>query len=328
VLAQLWGFWRTKTLLAAHELDVAGRLGGATLTVTELTERLGIHPRGAQDFFDALAALDVLERGPRGYTATASARAYLDAARPATYMGAPLRTVDARLNDLSSDLVAALRSGQPSYGGTDDGQRGYAELYATPETVAAFASLMTAASMGATMALAERFPWDRHQVMADLGCAEGALCAHTLAAWPHLRAIAFDLPALRPCVRRYARQHGVADRLRFVGGDFFTDPLPEADVLVLGHVLHNWGASRRQLLLARAHEALRPGGALIVYDWTIDRDGGDPYGLFMSLTMLMTTPAGACYSPAECERWLRQAGFAGTETARLDGPVTMIVGHR
>ena len=91
-------------------------------------------------------------------------------------------------------------------------------------------------------------------------------------AHPHLRGLGFDLTAVRPHFETYVRQHGLSERIGFKPGDFFADPLPQADVLVMGHVLHDWNLDQKRALIAKAYVALPSGGALIVYETIIDDD--------------------------------------------------------
>jgi hypothetical protein len=113
----------------------------------------------------------------------------------------------------------------------------------------------------------------------------------------------------------------------FRGGDFFADPLPSADVLVMGHVLHDWGLDDRKLLIRRAYDTLPVGGALIVYEAIIDDERRqNAFGLLMSLNMLIETPGGADYTGAECSAWMREAGFRETRVEHLLGPDSMVVG--
>ena len=91
-------------------------------------------------------------------------------------------------------------------------------------------------------------------------------------AHPHLRGLGFDLAAVRPHFETYVRQHGLSERIGFKPGDFFADPLPQADVLVMGHVLHDWNLDQKRALIAKAYAALPSGGALIVYETIIDDD--------------------------------------------------------
>jgi hypothetical protein len=95
----------------------------------------------------------------------------------------------------------------------------------------------------------------------------------------------------------------------------------------MGHILHDWGLAEKRALVAKAHEALPAGGALIVYDAIIDDERrANAFGLLMSLNMLIETPEGFDYTAAECVGWLREAGFKEARTEHLLGPDSMVVG--
>lgn len=136
----------------------------------------------------------------------------------------------------------------------------------------------------------------------------------------------FDLPVVAPFFDEYVAAAGLTDRLRFHPGDFFADELPRADVLIMGHILHDWDMDEKRLLLEKAHAALPEGGALIVYEAIIDNDRREnAHGLLMSLNMLIETPGGFDYTGADCQGWMRDAGFHES-VQHLVGPDSMVVG--
>jgi O-methyltransferase domain len=144
---------------------------------------------------------------------------------------------------------------------------------------------------------------------------------------PHLTGGGFDLPMVQPAFEEYVDTHRLADRVRFHPGDFFTDPLPSADVLVMGHVLHNWSLDQKVELLDKAYCALPDGGALIVYDSIIDDDRRtNTFGPLMSVAMLLVTHDGFDYTAAGCRLWMASAGFRDSYIAPLVGPESMVVG--
>src|SRR5262249_44689433 len=119
----------------------------------------------------------------------------------------------------------------------------------------------------------------------------------------------------------YVAGHGLSDRLRFVTGDFFADALPQADVVLMGHILHDWASDEKQTLFRKAYEALPAGGALVVYEAVIDDERRkNVFGLLMSLNMLIETPAGFDYTGADCSGWTKAAGFRETQVEHLAGP--------
>ena len=146
-------------------------------------------------------------------------------------------------------------------------------------------------------------------------------------AHPRLTGIGFDLPVVAPIFEEYVNSFGLANRLRFQPGSFFSDPLPAADVLVMGHILHDWDLEEKRALIAKAYKALPKGGAFLVFEALIDDDRSEnAFGLLMSLNMLIETPGGFDYTGKDCSTWMRQAGFRKTYVEHLVGPDSMVVG--
>jgi hypothetical protein len=320
-------YWTSKTLLSAVELGLFTELARGPLDGETLRTRLGLHPRGSSDFFDALVALGFLDRRDGKYANAEEADLYLDSAKP-SYCGGFLEMSSARLFGFWASLTEALRTGQPQNEAKSGGDF-FAALYRDPVRLRSFAHAMTSISLGSAQAIARQFPWSQFQTMADIGTAEGCLPVQVAQAHPHLRGIGLDLPPLGPIFDEYVHLSGCQDRLRFMGADFFHDPLPSVDVIVMGHILHDWSLDEKRQLVASAYAALPADGALIVYDTIIDNDRREnAVGLLMSLNMLIETPAGFDYTANDCEGWMRDAGFRSTYAERLAGPESMVVGRK
>ena len=320
-----FGFWGSRTLLSAIELGLFSELAGGPLDADALGARLGLHPRGARDFFDALVALGMLQRVGECYANTPETDLFLDRAKP-SYVGGILEMANARLYPFWGSLTEGLRSGQPQNEAKTDGDF-FGVLYRDPARLRQFLQAMTGLSAGAARAIAQKFSWGRYRTFVDVGTAQGGLTVQVALAHPHLSGGGFDLPPVRPIYEDYVSSFGLGDRLRFYPGDFFVDPLPRADVLVMGHILHDWSLDEKRLLIAKAYDALPQGGALIAYDCIIDDDRRqNAFGLLMSLNMLIETPAGFDYTGADCCSWLQEAGFRETYVEHLAGPESMAVG--
>jgi hypothetical protein len=311
--------------LSAVELGLFTELAKGPASGERLARALELHPRSAHDFFDALVALGLLERRDDEYSNTPEADFFLDRMKP-SYIGGLLEMANARLYPFWGSLTEALRSGQPQNEAKSGGDF-FETLYAEPARLGQFLHAMTGLSMGAHKAIASKFPWDRFQTFIDVGCAEGGLPVQVALAHEHITGGGFDLPAAEPFFQEYVRSFGLEERLRFHPGDFFADPLPQADVLAMGHILHDWNLDEKKALIAKAYEALHDGGALIVFESIIDDDRREnAFGLLMSLNMLIETPGGFDYTGAECQSWLAEAGFRDTYVEHLAGPDSMVVG--
>jgi precorrin-6B methylase 2 len=319
-------FWGSKVLLSAVELELFTELAKAPGTLEELQRRLGLHERAARDFLDALVALGFLERNNGTYRNTPSTDAFLDKGKP-SYLGGMLEMANHRLYRFWNDLTEGLRTGQPQNEVKGGGEPFFAALYAEPARLKEFLRAMTGLSHGANLAIAATFPWAKYQRFVDVGGAQGDLGVQVALEHPHLRGIGFDLPAVGPIFEEYVATNGLRERLTFIGGDFFADALPHADVIMMGHILHDWDLAQKQQLIRKAWDALPSGGALIVYEAIIDDERrANAFGLLMSLNMLIETPGGFDYTGADCMAWMRQAGFTDTYVQHLAGPDSMVVG--
>ncbi len=105
---------------------------------------------------------------------------------------------------------------------------------------------------------ARRFPWGDYRTFVDIGTAQGDLAVQILLANPHMRGIGFDLPQVAPIFNEYSEGNGVADRLRFHAGDFFKEEFPSADVILMGHILHDWDLATKEMLIHKAFNAYPP----------------------------------------------------------------------
>ena len=318
------GFWGPRTLLSAVELGVFSVLAKGALDEAQLRERLGLHPRAARDFFDALVALGPLQRSAGRYRNAPDANAFLDRAKPG-YVGGLLEMAATRLYPFWGSLTEALRTGAPQNEAKTGGDF-FGALYDDPERLRGFLAAMTGLSMGSARAIARKFPWKSYQTFVDVGCAQGCLPVQVALAHKHVRGSGFDLPPVGPIFDEYARSFRLGDRLSFAGGDFFRDPLPPADVIVMGHILHDWNLEEKHLLLQKAYAALPKRGALIVYEAMIDdARSHNVLGLLMSLNMLIETPGGFDYTPSDCRGWMKATGFRKTTVVSLTPAESMVI---
>lgn len=319
------GFMASKALLTAVELDLFSQLAEGPRTGGDLAEVLELHPRGAADFLDALVALGVLERSGGVYRNSPSADTFLDR-KKATYVGGILEMANSRLYPFWGSLTEALRTGEPQNEHKHGGDV-FDAIYRDQEGLEGFLHGMTGLSMGKALVIAERFPWADYRTVLDVGGAVGCLPVAVAQRHPHMSGGVFELPRVRPVFEKYVASFGLEDRLAFHAGDFFTDDLPGADVIVLGQILHGWGLEEKRLLLRKAYDALPDGGAVLVYDAIIDDDRKEnTFGLLASLNMLIETRSGFEYTAADGRAWMTEAGFRSSRIEPLTDGYSMLVG--
>jgi len=319
-----YAFWKSKALLSAVELGLFTELGSGSLECEALAKHLGLHQRGARDFFDALVALELLDRDAQGrYANRPDCVAYLDRRSP-SYLGGQLEHLNARLYENWRLLTRALRTGEPQ---SALGTGGYAALYADKADFEGFLEGMSGGSLLSAATLARVFPWRSYRTVIDVGTAQGCVPVEIARVHPHLGGGGFDLPQVEPVFTRFVRAHGMVQRLRFYPGDFLKDELPRADVLVMGRILHNWDLPTKLMLLQKAHRVLPAGGALIVYDTLIDdARRREAQALLASLNMLIETAGGSEYTATQCMGWMRDCGFDEMRVEPLNGRESAVIG--
>jgi O-methyltransferase domain/Dimerisation domain len=318
-------YWGSKTLLSAVELKMFGLLSeSGPLSADELRDRLGLHPRSARDFFDALVALRMLNRDDGRYSNTPDTDLFLDPAEP-TYMGGVLEMGSTRLYGFWGSLTEGLLTGQPQ-SEVKTGGDFFETVYSDPEKLAGFTAAMSGLSRAAGEAIAAKFPWRDYGSMIDIGCAQGAVPVAIAQAHEHLTGGGFDLPPVEPIFNSYVAKCGLSERLTFTAGNFFADPMPHADVLIMGHILHDWDLDQKRQLLQNAFGALPTGGALIVHEAIIDDDRREnAFGLLMSLNMLIEG-IGFDFTGADCRGWMAEVGFTRSYVEPVAGPDSIVVG--
>jgi predicted O-methyltransferase YrrM len=326
------GFWGSKTLLSAVELELFTKLGGDGMTATQIGEALGLHPRAIPDFPDALLALDLLDRegdGPNAlYSNTEAGAVFLDKASPA-YIGGILEMANARLYGFWGDLTEALQTGKPQNEIKRTGKAMFEELYSDEARLEQFMNAMAGISAGPFMALAEKFDFSKYETLCDAGGATGQLSVIVANRHPHMRCTSFDLPVVEPIAARNIEAAGLTDRVKAVGGDFFADSLPDADVITMGLILHDWNLENKMHLVKAAYDALPDGGAFIVIENLIDDARREnAFGMLMSLNMLIEFGDAFDYTGADFAGWCKEVGFKDTEVLPLAGPTSAGIAYK
>lgn len=325
-------FTSSKTLLSAVELGLFTKLAEGPATGEQLGRGLGLAPRGWYDFFDGLVAMGFLERTGEGPTATyrngEEAAHFLDRNKP-TYIGGFLEMASARLFRFWGDLTEALRTGKPQNEIKHTGKPVFEELYRDPARLEQFMSAMAGFSAGNFSAFASKFDFSRYKTLADVGGATGQLSVLVAKAQPHMRCTSYDLDVVEPIAKRAIEQAGVGDRVKTGVLDFFKQPIPHADVVTMGMILHDWNLEKKMHLIKSAYDALPSGGAFVAIETIIDDERRkNVMGLMMSLNMLIEFGDAFDYSGRDFDGWCKQVGFKRTEVLPLAGASSAAIAYK
>ncbi|WP_026197217.1 methyltransferase [Sciscionella marina] len=310
-------FSESKVLHTAVDIDLFDTLADSgPLTEEQIRARLGLHARLTQDFLDALFAIGLLERNGDRYGNSDMAREFLTTGARHSLCGL-VRNSTIQHYPAWGRLTEALRSGNPVSDGIG-GRNAFAEKLSDPKLAEPFLDSMDAHNSTTADRLTECVDWSRYHRIVDAGGARGNVAATIVSAEPHLNATVFDIPALESYFTEHMKLLGTTGRVSFQAGDFFTDPFPRTDVVIFGHVLHDWAPQERQTLLQRAYPAIEPGGAVIVYDQMLDAERRDAQKILTSLNVRVMREGGSEYSTQDCARWATEAGFRVTRILELD----------
>jgi len=332
ILQTAFAFWSSKVLLTAVEIGVFTKLSDRRMSGEELGVELGLHPRGTSDFFDALVAMRFLDREGDGaaakYFNTPASTLYLVQESP-RYVGGWLVMLNERLFKFWHDLPEALRTGRPQ-NETKHGQKGiFEELYAELPKLEQFMGAMTGLSRINFEAFAAKFDFSRFKTLCDVGGATGLLSIEVAKKHPHLRCTSFDLPPVEPIARKHIAAAALTDRISIASGDFFKDPLPKADIITMGMILHDWNLEKKMHLIRSAYDALPPGGALVAIEALIDDARRENlFGLLMSLNMLIEFGDAFDYCGGDFRRWCTEVGFTRFEVLHLAGPSSAAIAYK
>lgn len=322
VLDLLIAFRRSKTMFTAVSLGVFDALEVGPKAGTALATELNVNPDALSRLLDACVGLHLLRRVGNEYATTPTASAYLTQTSPRRLTGY-LRFTDEILWKLWGDLPAAIREGTNGWQRTFNWEGDiFGQIFHTPELRREFTMGMHGYGLISSPVVVAQFDLSRFRKLVDLGGATGHLAVAACRHYPAMRAAVFDLPQIVPIASELVRESDVADRVEIIGGDFFTDVLPEADLYTLGRILHDWSEDKILILLRKIYERLPVGGAVLIAEKLIaDTRDGPGWAQLQNLNMLLVAE-GKERTLGEYSALLKQVGFSDiqgrTTTAPLD----------
>lgn len=325
VLSLMDGFRASKAVFTAVSLGVFDHLHETSATCDELAFSLKCNPDALERILGVCTGLRLLGRTEGHYHNLPVATRFLRVESPETLSGYILYS-DRISFRLWQHLEDAVREGSHRW----EQEFGFTEgifnhLFATERDKLTFLAGMNGHGLLSSPAAVAAFDLARFRRMVDLGGATGHLAIAACRRYPALRATVFDLPTVTPVTRSYVEQAGLQERIEIQSGDFFTDPLPEADVYSVGRILHDWSEEKVRFLLRKICEHLPSGGGLLICERLLNEERDGPVSTYLqSLNMLLCTE-GKERSPSEYESLTHDAGFSRFEFCRTGQPVDVML---
>jgi acetylserotonin N-methyltransferase len=318
-------FRRSKAMFTAVALGLFDRLAEGPNELHALAGLTGTNPDALERLLDACVAMQLLSKQDGLYGNLPVADTYLRRSSPNTLSGYILYSNRA-LYPLWGHLEDAVRDGRNRWDQTF-GRRGalFDHFFETEEAKRDFVAGMHGFGLLSSPLVAQAFDLSRFRRVVDLGGATGHLTVELCKKWPGLRGVVFDLPAVADIARDYIGRSPVADHIEVIAGNFFEDPLPEADLFSAGRILHDWSEANIHRLLSKVYNRLPRGGAFLIAERLLNDDKTGPLGsLLQSLNMLVCTE-GKERTLAEYELMLREVGFAEVHGHKTGGGVDAVL---
>jgi hypothetical protein len=328
------GFWASKILLTAVSFKLFTMLAEKrTMKAKDVKDILELKctDRNVYDFLDALTVFGFLKRegilDTAIYSNTVDSDTFLDTNKP-SYIGGILEMMNNRLYTFWGNLGDGLLTGLPQ-NETKRSEDFFGLIYQDPEKLKEFTGAMSGIQMGNFMAFAQKFDFTKYKTLIDVGGSAGLLSIMVAKHNPHMHCTSFDLPPVEPISSATIQRYGLSDRVEAASGDFFTMPIPNADVVVMGNILHDWDEENKIALMKKAYDALPDGGAFVAIEGIIDDERKqNVFGMMMSLNMLIETGTGFDYTFADFNRWADIAGFKSTSIIPLAGPSSAAIAYK
>ena len=315
--AQAYG--QSAALMAAVELGLFTAVSGGAATTAEIADRLDIHPVNAERLATMLTAMGLLRLSHGRYTNAADAERFLVADSPA-YAGPwmlftkPAWNEWGRLTEHLRNRALSVRSAIENFS-VEEARRYHQATYSI--------------GLGAGRRFSRQVDLTGRAKILDLGGGSGAYCIAAAKAYPDIKATVFDLPPVVEIAREYIAESGVADRVDALAGDFTADPLPtDADVVIMASNLPMYGPDIIKMVIAKAHDALLPGGEMHLIGETLNDDRAGPIGpAYWGLGQAVQDSLGLAHSQTDCIGYFEAAGFANVAVdAFVEGSLSRVHG--
>ncbi len=329
------GFWASKALLAAVNFKLFTMLSGAPKKAKEIKDKLKLTTidRHIYDWLDVLVSLEFLKREGllenAVYSNNADADMFLDENKP-SYIGGILKMGNNRLYKFWGNLEEGLITGKPQNESKDSSNMHFfEELYQSHEKLEEFVNAMSGIQVGNFMMLSKKFDFSKYKTMADIGGADGFLSCLVAMQHPEISLITYDLPPVAPLAKDKIAKFNLSSRIKVESGDFLKDPIPSADIITMGNIIHGMNEQAKLEMIKKVYDTLPAKGLFITIENVIDDDRiKNTFGMLMSLNMLIENGDAFDYTFKDFDKWTKQTGFTKTELIPLAGPTSAALAYK
>lgn len=304
-------FWKTCALHAAVKLDIFTLIGDEHLTAEQTSQKHGGSQKGVTRLLDAMTAMELLEKTNGKYANTPSSKELLSK-NSIKYIGHIIMHHH-HLVESWYQLDQAVQSGKSIRERSSFSQEEWRE---------SFLLGMFNLAMGLAPQIVPLLDLSTKHQLLDLGGGPGTYAIHFCLQNAHLKATVYDLPTTRPFAEKTIAKFNLADRIKFVDGNYLDDPIEgQYDAVWMSHILHGEGPDDCRMMIKKAVGALNPGGMIIIHDFILNNTMDGPlFPALFSLNMLLGTDSGQSYSEEQIVEMLTAAGVTNPRRIAVDTP--------
>jgi hypothetical protein len=322
----------TLQVLLARALAVAAELGIADLvsrepkSPTELATATGAHADTLYRLLRMLASHGVFAEDDRGRFQLTPLAAVLQTGS-ADSLRDFLRFFSGDIAwNAYRDLLHTVRTGEDGFAHAYD-MEFFAYLAAHPDVEALFSAGLAQVTARENVAIASAYAFGQFARLVDVGGGRGGLLAAVLTAYPTVRGVLYEQPAVaaHPAALQAA---GVMERCEVVGGDFFQSVPAAGNAYVLKRVLHDWNDNQSIQILQRCREAMTREGRVLTIEGVIQPGNAPDRMKDMDVLVGMALSGGKERTEAEFRRLYEQAGLQLTQIIPTPATVSIIEGVR
>lgn len=294
-------------IAALVHLDLFSWLAARPATRLEICRAFEIKDRPADVMLTLFAAMGFVDERHGVFHLTETAREHLVKGSP-WFLGPYYASLKDR--PVVLDLLTVMRSGKPANWASQKNEKDWHKAMETQEFAESFTAAMDCRGVYLALAVASALDLQRHRHLLDIAGGSGIYACSLVAHFPHLRATVLEKPPVDSIAAATIASRGYSEKVSVVASDMLTAPIPAiADVHLFSNVLHDWDEPVVRELLKKSFAALPAGGMVVIHDAHLNGAKTGPLHVAEYSVLLMHSSEGRCYSVAEMERYMSEAGF-------------------
>jgi hypothetical protein len=320
VLNIVMGFWQSRCLAVATELDLAELLKDGPLPVDTLASKTQTDSLSLFRLMRALESIGVFKQASPRVFANTPASECLRRSAPASQWAVVLTILSVGHGQYEAwaGLKDAVRTGKTAF---DEifACSDWEWLERNPKVWEVFNETMTGLSAAITPAISAAYDWTRFPVIGDIGGGIGTQLVAILNQYPSCRGILFE----KPSVIEQVIPHSRVER---VSGDFFKGIPVTADAYILRWVIHDWADSEAIAILKNVRQAMKPDSRVMLIEEIVPDPPKPTLGMWLDPHMLIMH-GGRERTAAEYDALYSNAGLELEQIVPTPSAHSIIVGR-